>query len=87
MLRSSILTTCRMDRENVRMNTATLSSKYQLAIPKVIRELLSLQAGQQFTVLAKGKSIELVPVRSLKEMRGTLKGANTENYRDRQDRF
>jgi hypothetical protein len=49
--------------------------------------LLNLQAGQQFTVLAKGRAIELVPVRSLKEMRGILKGANTENYRDRQDRF
>ncbi len=69
------------------MHTVTLSSKYQLAIPKAIRELLNLQAGQQFTVLAKGKSIELVPVRSLKSMRGVLKGVNTENYRDRQDRF
>jgi AbrB family looped-hinge helix DNA binding protein len=69
------------------MQTATLSSKYQLAIPKAIRELLNLQAGQQFTVLAKGNSIELVPVRSLQSMRGLLKGANPANYRDRQDRF
>jgi AbrB family looped-hinge helix DNA binding protein len=76
-----------MDQGKVRMHTATLSSKYQLAIPKVIRELLNLQAGQQFTVLAKGKNIELVPVRTMKEMRGILKGANTEDYRDRQDRF
>ena len=76
-----------MDQESVRMNTATLSSKFQLAIPKVIRDLLNLQAGQQFTVLAKGKTIKLVPVRSLKEMRRILKGANTENFRDRQDRF
>ncbi len=69
------------------MQTATLSSKYQLAIPKAIRELLNLQAGQQFTVLAKGNSIELVPIRSLQSMRGALKGANPINYRDRQDRF
>lgn len=69
------------------MYTATLSSKYQLAIPKGIRELLNLQAGQQFTVLAKGKAIELVQVRSIQEMRGVLKGVNTENVRDRQDRF
>lgn len=69
------------------MHTATLSSKYQLAIPKGIRELLNLQAGQQFTVLVKGKAIELVQVRSLKEMRGFLKGANPDNVRDRQDRF
>jgi AbrB family looped-hinge helix DNA binding protein len=69
------------------MHTATLSSKYQLSIPKGIRDLLNLQAGQQFTVLVKGKAIELVPMRSLREMRGILKGANTQNYRDREDRF
>lgn len=69
------------------MYTATLSSKYQLAIPKGIRDLLNLQAGQQFTVLAKGRVIELVQVRSIKEMRGFLKGVNTEDVRDRRDRF
>ncbi|MEB4589463.1 AbrB/MazE/SpoVT family DNA-binding domain-containing protein [Candidatus Thiothrix sp. Deng01] len=69
------------------MQTATLSSKYQLAIPKAIREQMNLQAGQQFTVLAKGNTIELVPIRSLQSMRGLLKGANPAGYRDRQDRF
>lgn len=69
------------------MQTATLSSKYQLAIPKAIREILNLKAGQKFTVVAKGNIIELVPVRSLQSMRGVLRGVNTENYRDRQDRF
>jgi AbrB family looped-hinge helix DNA binding protein len=71
----------------VKMQTATLSSKYQLAIPKAIREILNLKAGQKFTVIAKGNIIELVPVRSLQSMRGVLRGVNTENYRDRQDRF
>lgn len=75
-----------MDQELVKMQTATLSSKYQLAIPKAIRETLNLKAGQKFTVIAKGNIIELVPVRSLQAMRGMLKGANTDNYRDRQDR-
>lgn len=69
------------------MQTATLSSKYQLSIPKSIRDLLDIQAGQKFTVLTKGRAIELVPVRSLREMRGVLKGVNTKNYRDRSDRF
>ncbi len=69
------------------MYTATLSSTYQLSIPKGICDLLNLQAGQQFTVLAKGKVIELVQVRSIKEMRGFLKGVNTEDIRDRRDRF
>ena len=68
------------------MHTATLSSKYQLSIPKGVRENLNLKAGQKFSVIAKGNVIELVPVPSLKSMRGILKGANTENYRDRQDR-
>ena len=69
------------------MQTATLSSKYQLAIPKAIRETLNLKAGQKFTVIAKGNVIELVPVKSLQAMRGILKGAKTSNYRDRQDRI
>lgn len=68
------------------MQTATLSSKYQLAIPKMIRERLHLEAGQKFTVLAKGKVIELVPVNSLDSMRGLLKGADVEAYRDRSER-
>ncbi len=75
-----------MDHESVKMQTATLSSKYQLAIPKAIRETLNLKAGQKFTVIAKGNIIELVPVRSLQAMRGVLKGADIDDYRDRRDR-
>lgn len=51
------------------MQVATLSSKYQLSIPKAIRESLSLKAGQRFAVIAKGKLIELVPVPTLADMR------------------
>lgn len=67
------------------MHTATLSSKYQLSIPKNIRDTLNLKAGQKFTVIAKGKIIELVPVRTMESIRGILKGANSEGYRDRED--
>lgn len=69
------------------MQVATLSSKYQLSIPKAIRDKLILEAGQKFSVIPKGKIIELVPIPSLESMRGVLKGANPSNYRDRQDRF
>jgi AbrB family looped-hinge helix DNA binding protein len=69
------------------MATATLSSKYQLAIPKEIREKLNLSAGQQFTVIPKGHAIELVPVQSPLTLRGSLKGANPEGYRDHKDRY
>ncbi|MBL1274707.1 MAG: AbrB/MazE/SpoVT family DNA-binding domain-containing protein [Ectothiorhodospiraceae bacterium] len=68
------------------MASATLSSKYQLAIPKAIREELGLQAGQKFTVLAKGNIVELIPQRSLAESRGLFKGADPTGYRDRKDR-
>jgi len=68
------------------MASATLSSKYQIAIPKAIRAELDLQAGQQFAVIPKGSAIELVPLRSLTSARGLLRGADTTDYRDRRDR-
>jgi len=69
------------------MVSATLSRKYQLSIPKAIREQLQLQAGQKFSVITKGGMIELVPMRDIESTRGMLKGANPGEYRDRSDRF
>lgn len=68
------------------MSSATLSSKFQIVIPKALREQLHLEAGQQFVFVAKGNVINLVPKQDLKQLRGLLKGANPENVRDRQDR-
>lgn len=68
------------------MYTATLSSKYQMSVPKGIREALGLKPGQRFSVIAKGSVIELVPIGSIDTARGRLRGANTEGYRDRKDR-
>lgn len=68
------------------MISATLSSKYQLAIPKAIREELGLQAGQKFAVVTKGDVIELIPLHSMKSARGLFKGADPTDYRDRKDR-
>ena len=76
-----------IDMRLVKMQTATLSSKYQLAIPKAIRETLALEAGQKFTVIPKGRVIELVPTPSLQAMRGIITNANPKHYRDRQDRL
>jgi AbrB family looped-hinge helix DNA binding protein len=69
------------------MISATLSSKFQLAIPKAIRDELGLQAGQKFAIIAKGKVIELVPLLSMDDARGLLKGADPTDYRDRSDRY
>ena len=69
------------------MTSITLSSKFQFSIPKAIREQMHLQAGQKFVIIPKGDTIVLAPIRSLGEMRGSLKGADTGNYRDRTERL
>jgi len=67
--------------------TATLSSKYQISVPKAIRDDLHWEAGQEFVFIPKGKGVLLMPVPDLKQLAGIARGANTKNYRDRQDRF
>ena len=59
------------------METVTLSPKFQVVIPKGIRERLNLAPGQKIQVIVYGDRIELIPVRPIKEMRGFLKGLDT----------
>ena len=68
------------------METATLSSKYQIVIPKSVRESLELKAGQRFTFVIRGDLIQLVPKRDIKELRGIFKGTPVDDIRDRRDR-
>jgi len=56
------------------MHSVTLSSKFQLSIPKAIREEMHLKAGQKFAIITKGDIISLVPIPDLAEMRGIAKG-------------
>jgi AbrB family looped-hinge helix DNA binding protein len=67
--------------------TATLSSKYQISVPKAVRDDLHWEAGQEFVFIPKGKGVLLMPVPDLKQLAGIAKGAQTEGYRDRPDRF
>lgn len=67
--------------------TATLSSKYQISVPKAIRDDLHWEAGQEFVFIPKGKGVLLMPVPELEQLAGLAQGANTDGYRDRQDRF
>ena len=64
----------------------TISSKYQVVIPKQVREHLNLKPKQKMTVIEKDKMLILVPQASLEELRGIAAGAMTDNYRDKQDR-
>lgn len=68
------------------MHSATLSSKFQLCIPKELREELHIKAGQTFIFIPHGNSIQLVPDRDIKDIRGMMTGARPVNIRDRHDR-
>jgi AbrB family looped-hinge helix DNA binding protein len=67
--------------------TATLSSKFQISLPKTIRDELHWQAGQEFVFIPKGSGVLLMPVPDLDQLSGLAQGADTENVRDRQDRY
>lgn len=67
--------------------TATLSSKYQISIPKSVREELHWQSGQQFVFIPKGKGVLLMPVPSFEQLKGLATNADASAYRDRGDRF
>lgn len=59
------------------MQTVTVSPKFQVVIPKEIRESLKLAPGQKIQALLYENRIELIPVRPVKKMRGFLKGIDT----------
>ncbi|MEJ2052275.1 MAG: AbrB/MazE/SpoVT family DNA-binding domain-containing protein [Calditrichaceae bacterium] len=64
------------------MDTVTLSPKYQVVIPKRIRDRLKVKKGQKFHVFYFEGRIELVPAKNMKEMRGFLKGMDTDIIRE-----
>ena len=66
---------------------ATLSSKFQISIPKEVREAKGWEAGQEFVFLPKGDGVLLMPVPKIDDLWGIAKGANPEGYRDRNDRY
>lgn len=69
------------------MTQVTVSPKYQVVIPKEVREKLSLHKGQRMTVMAKGDVVVFMPIAPLKHYRGFLKGMNTQGIREKKDRI
>ncbi len=69
------------------MDTVTLSSKYQLVIPREVRERLDLEPGAKFTVIEKGGILYLVPERPLAESRGIASGTKRNGLRDKTERL
>ena len=64
------------------MDTVTISPKYQVVIPKRIREKLQLVPGQKVQAIVYEGRIELIPLRPAREMRGFLSGINTDIERE-----
>ncbi|HEA69068.1 hypothetical protein LCGC14_2462930 [marine sediment metagenome] len=64
------------------MHTVTVSPKYQVVIPKIIRDALRLRPGQKMMVIEYDGRIELIPDRDISELKGFLKGINTEFVRE-----
>jgi AbrB family looped-hinge helix DNA binding protein len=64
------------------MQSVTVSPKYQVVIPKSIRDALHLKPGQKMQIIEFEGRIELIPELSIKQLRGFLKGINTELNRE-----
>ena len=65
------------------MSVVTVSPKFQVVIPREIREALGLEPGQKVQAFQYQNRVELIPVRSVREMRGFLEGIDTGVPRDR----
>ena len=66
----------------VTMETVKVSPKFQIVIPRKVRESLGIRPGQKMQVLVYQNRIELVPVVRMREMRGFLSGIDTTVARD-----
>jgi AbrB family looped-hinge helix DNA binding protein len=64
------------------MATVKVSPKYQVVIPREVREELGIKPGEKVQIFLYDGRIEFVPVRKMKSMRGFLKGIETSVARD-----
>ena len=68
------------------MPMTTISSKFQIVIPKEVRKKLHLAPKQRFQVIEKGGIITLIPEVPLKSLKGIAKGISKQNIREKKDR-
>ena len=68
------------------MDAVTVSPKYQVVIPLKVRERMRVKPGQKMHVIAYDNMVVFIPVRPIKQARGSLKGLDTRIERDEADR-
>ena len=68
------------------MATVKVSSRYQIVIPRAIREKWPIKPGQKVRLIVYGSHLEVVPLRDIREMRGFLKGMSSEVEREEEER-
>lgn len=59
------------------METVTVSPKYQVVIPKSVRDSLQIKPGQKVQVMVYENRIEMIPVVPIQQLRGFIKGIDT----------
>ena len=64
------------------MSTVTISPKFQVVIPKAVREAMSLKRGENLEDVQYGHRIELIPIKGMSSLKGMLKGMNTDFERE-----
>lgn len=64
------------------METVRISPKFQIVIPKSIRDSMHLKPGQTMQIVQYGSRIEIFPVKTVNEMCGFLKGMNIDFVRE-----
>jgi len=69
------------------VGAVTISSKFQVVIPQDVRTKLDLKPGQKIVVVEKDGVVHLIPQRPIREMRGFVKGLDTQGLRNEEDRF
>jgi AbrB family looped-hinge helix DNA binding protein len=65
------------------MQTVTVSPKFQVVIPKAVRQALQIRPGQKLQVVEHNGRIQLIPEKDIQELRGFIKGINTEFEREK----
>ncbi len=65
------------------MTAVTVSPKFQVVIPKEIRESMGITSGQKIQMLTYGNRIELIPIKPMQQLKGFLNGINTDVARDK----